>query len=41
MKVRQKFWGFFGVFTEDSRKLVMKDRPSQQWVSQSPPPSKP
>lgn len=28
MQVRQKFWGFFGVFTEDSRKLTLKNKPS-------------
>ncbi|KAG7294487.1 hypothetical protein NEMBOFW57_004561 [Staphylotrichum longicolle] len=26
--VREKFWGFFGVFTEDSRKLTLKNKPS-------------
>ncbi|KAK4121839.1 hypothetical protein N657DRAFT_647324 [Parathielavia appendiculata] len=28
--VREKFWGFFGVFTDESRKLTIKDKPSSQ-----------
>ncbi|KAK4038139.1 hypothetical protein C8A01DRAFT_48196 [Parachaetomium inaequale] len=31
--VREKFFGFFGVFTEDARKLTMKDKPSAQPAS--------
>jgi hypothetical protein len=27
-QVREKFWGFFGVFTDESRKLTVKDKPS-------------
>jgi hypothetical protein len=27
-QVREKFWGFFGVFTDESRKLTIKDKPS-------------
>ncbi|KAK4152611.1 hypothetical protein C8A00DRAFT_34701 [Chaetomidium leptoderma] len=33
--VREKFFGFFGVFTAESRVLKMKDRPSQSAGGQS------
>ena len=32
-QVREKFWSFFGVFTDESRKLTLQDKPSSQEAS--------
>jgi hypothetical protein len=34
-QVREKFWSFFGVFTEEKRKIAPSDKPPSQSMSRS------